>query len=245
MVLIVGIIGALDKEIALLCEKLEKAETYCRASLTFHRGVLQGQEVVVVKCGVGKVNAALCTQLLIDVFKPDAVFCTGVAGALKEDLDVGDVVVSTEVAQHDVDGTNFGHEPGEIPNLGITYFKADEELADIAWKVACKILKGKKAVKGRILSGDQFVCSSERVKYLRDVFDGSCVEMEGGAIGHVCFVNEIPFVVIRSISDRADDEAVVVYEKFAEEAARNSSNIILGVLGVLGNLGRYKKGRVG
>lgn len=230
MVHIVGIIGALDKEVALLCEKLEKTRTVHRASLTFHQGILQGKEVVVVKSGVGKVNAALCAQLLIDYFRPNAIFCTGVAGALREELDVGDVVISTDVAQHDVDGTVFGHEPGEIPNLGVKFFKADENLVEIAWEVACRTLKGKKAVKGRILSGDQFICSAERVKYLRDVFDGSCVEMEGGAIGHVCYVNDVPFVVIRSISDRADDKAVVVYEKFAEEAARNSSNIILGVL---------------
>ncbi|MDN5331603.1 MAG: adenosylhomocysteine nucleosidase [Tepidanaerobacteraceae bacterium] len=230
MIHIVGIIGALDKEIALLCERLEKTNTVHRASLIFHQGNLEGKEVVVVKSGVGKVNAALCTQLLIDYFQPDAIFCTGVAGALREDLDVGDVVISTDVAQHDVDGTVFGHEPGEIPNLGVKFFKADANLAEIAYQVACQTVKGKKVIRGRILSGDQFICSAEKVRFLKDIFDGSCVEMEGGAIGQVCYVNDVPFVVIRSVSDKADDKAVVVYEEFAEEAARNSSKIILGVL---------------
>ncbi|MCF6095859.1 5'-methylthioadenosine/adenosylhomocysteine nucleosidase [Thermovorax subterraneus] len=230
MIRIIGIIGALDKEVTFLCEKLEKIKTMKKAYLTFHQGILKGKEVVVVKSGVGKVNAALCTQILIDYFKTDSIFCTGVAGALREELDIGDVVISTDVAQHDVDGTVFGHEPGEIPNLGVKFFKADENLVEIAWEVACRTLKGKKAVKGRILTGDQFISSADRVRYLREYFDGSCVEMEGGAIGHVCYVNDVPFVVIRSISDRADDKAVVVYEEFSEVAAKNSSNIILGIL---------------
>ncbi|MCG0274688.1 MAG: 5'-methylthioadenosine/adenosylhomocysteine nucleosidase [Thermosediminibacteraceae bacterium] len=239
MIQIIGIIGALDKELAMFYEKLKDVKTMTRASLTFFSGTLEGKSVVVVKSGVGKVNAALCTQLLIDYFRPSVIFCTGVAGALREDLDVGDVVISTDVVQHDVDGTAFGHELGEIPNLGVKYFQADEKLVEIAYEVARKLIKKKKVVKGRVLSGDQFISSLEKVVFLREYFDGACVEMEGGAIAQVCYINKVPFLIIRSISDKANHKAVMVYDEFATEAARNSSEIVLGVIN---NLKEHKTG---
>ncbi|ADL07773.1 5'-methylthioadenosine/adenosylhomocysteine nucleosidase [Thermosediminibacter oceani] len=227
---IIGIIGAVDREIALFCEELKDKKTITKASLTFFTGTLEGRDAVVVKCGVGKVNAAICTQVMIDYFAPSAIICTGVAGALREDLDIGDIVISRDVVQHDVDGTAFGHELGEIPNLGIKAFTADETLVQIAQEVARKQVKGRRAITGRILSGDQFISSKEKVKFLRSFFDGACVEMEGGAIGQVCYLNKVPFLIIRSISDRADGKAVSVYETFADEAARNSSHIVLGII---------------
>nr|WP_148866992.1 5'-methylthioadenosine/adenosylhomocysteine nucleosidase [Thermosediminibacter litoriperuensis] len=227
---IIGIIGALDREIALFCEKLQDKKTMTKASITFFSGTLKGKDTVVVKSGVGKVNAAVCTQVMIDYFAPSAIICTGVAGALREDLDIGDIVISSDVVQHDVDGTAFGHELGEIPNLGVKVFSADATLAGIAREVARKLVKGRRVLTGRILTGDQFITSEEKVKFLRSFFDGACVEMEGGAIGQVCYLNKVPFLIIRSISDRADGKAVSVYETFADEAARNSSGIVLGII---------------
>jgi adenosylhomocysteine nucleosidase len=234
LIFILGIIGAMDREVTLFIKNLERVSVMTRASMTFYTGVLNGKNVVVVKCGVGKVNAAVCTQILIDNYKPERVICTGVAGALRDNLDIGDTVIASDVVQHDVDATNFGHELGEIPNLGVKYFKSCPELMDMAVKIHARSFKKSKVYVGRILTGDQFVCSKEKTDFLRRTFGGYCVEMEGGSIGQVCYLNDIPFLVIRSISDRSDGKAVSDYTVFADETANKSFYIVSYMVKLLG-----------
>jgi len=224
--IIIGIIGAMDREVKMFIEHLEKVKERQRASMTFYSGSFYGREIVVVKSGVGKVNAACCTQALIDLYEPRAIFCTGVAGALQKDLDFGDTVISKDVVQYDVDASTFGHEPGEIPNLAIKAFKASEELAERALKVHKSLFSDKKAVLGRVLTGDQFVSSRDKARLLAETFEGDCVEMEGAAVGHVCYLNNIPFLVIRSISDKADGEAIKDYKSFVDEVAKKSYKLL-------------------
>jgi adenosylhomocysteine nucleosidase len=231
---IIGIIGAMEREVKFFIENMKGAEMITRASMAFYEGNLHGKRVVVVKSGVGKVNAAACTQILIDFYNPRPIICTGVAGALREDLDFGDVVISKDVVQYDVDATCFGHELGEIPNLGVKYFQASGELIEIAKKVHDNAFQDKKAVIGRVLTGDQFLSSKERAAFLRNTFEGSCVEMEGGAVGQVCYLNNVPFLIIRSISDRADGRAVADYERFVEETAKRSFELVAGIIKIYG-----------
>lgn len=224
----------MDREVALFIKNLEQMSVMTKASMTFYSGVLYGKKVAVVKCGVGKVNAAVCTQILIDNYKPEIVICTGVAGALRDDMNFGDTVVSSDVVQYDVDATSFGHELGEIPNLGIKFFKSCPELIDMAVKIHENSFKESKVFVGRVLTGDQFVCSKQKAGFLRQTFDGFCVEMEGGSIGQVCYLNDTPFLIIRSISDRADGTATGDYTIFADETARKSFHIVAGMVKLLG-----------
>jgi adenosylhomocysteine nucleosidase len=226
----IGIIGAMDKEVKMFIEHLGEVNTRKRASMTFFSGFFHNKQIVVVKSGIGKVNAAACTQALIDFYKPRAVFCTGVAGALQEDLDIGDMVISKDVVQYDVDASAFGHEPGEIPNLGIKAIKASEKLAKITLETHQSIFKNRKAIIGRILTGDQFISSQEKARLLAEQFRGMCVEMEGAAIGHVCYLNLTPFLVIRSISDKANGEAVEDYRIFVDEVAKRSFILLSAVI---------------
>lgn len=230
---IFGIIGAMDREIDLFIEKLEDVQIYSKAHMDFFCGNFQGERLVAVKSGVGKVNAACCTQILIDKYKPKAIFCTGVAGALREDLDFNDTVISRDVVQYDVDASCFGHEPGEIPNLGIKAFKASNELIEIARSAHQQIFKNNRIVIGRILTGDQFISSPEKSHIIRTKFNGDCVEMEGGAIGQVCYLNDIPFLIIRSISDKADGTAVHDYKTFVDESAKKSFKLISSMIKML------------
>lgn len=231
--LIIGIIGAMDREIKLLRDRMSDVKELRHLHLDFYFGEIRQKEVVVVKSGVGKVNAALCTQFLIDKFSPERIICTGVAGGLLDFLKTGDVVVSKDLIQYDVDASVFGHEVGEIPNMGVKVFNADEELVEKTLYTGKKILKDNKIIKGRILTGDKFVNSRELVEYLVNNFDGFCVEMEGAAIAHVCFLNQIPFVVIRSISDKADGSALLDYKKFVEFASKTSAEIVEGLIEII------------
>lgn len=220
----------MDREVNLLIKNIEDLKTTQKASMTFYSGFLSGSEIVVVKSGVGKVNAAACTQALIDTFKPTAILCIGVAGALREELSINDTVVSKDVIQHDVDSSCFGYEVGEISNMGIKSFKGSTKLINIAKKVHKKKFNKEKIFVGTILSGDQFICNKEKVTYLRKTFGGYCVEMEGAAIGHVCYLNDVPFLVIRSISDKADGTAVDDYETFVIQTAKKSYKLVEGIL---------------
>ncbi|MGB9840711.1 5'-methylthioadenosine/adenosylhomocysteine nucleosidase [Thermovenabulum sp.] len=231
--LIIGIIGAMDREIKLLRDRMSDVKELRHLHLDFYFGEIRQKEVVIVKSGVGKVNAALCTQFLIDKFSPERIICTGVAGGLLDFLKTGDVVVSKDLIQYDVDASVFGHEVGEIPNMGVKVFNADEELVEKTLYTGKKILKDNKIIKGRILTGDKFVNSRELVEYLVNNFDGFCVEMEGAAIAHVCFLNQIPFVVIRSISDKADGSALLDYKKFVEFASKTSAEIVEGLIEII------------
>ncbi|MGL5330782.1 MAG: 5'-methylthioadenosine/adenosylhomocysteine nucleosidase [Peptostreptococcaceae bacterium] len=227
---IIGIIGAMDEEVDILVDLMDIEKVVEKASLKFHQGKLEGKNIVLVKCGIGKVNSALCTQILISEFNVDAVVNTGVAGALHHELDVQDIVISTDAIQHDMDATVFGYSKGIIPRMDNSTFEADQRLIDAAYESSIKESKGNKVVKGRIVSGDIFISSKELKDTLVNDFNAHCGEMEGAAIAHVCHLNNTPFVIVRAMSDKADGSADVTYEEFVVEAAHRSKDIVLNML---------------
>ncbi|OON95467.1 MAG: 5'-methylthioadenosine/S-adenosylhomocysteine nucleosidase [Epulopiscium sp. Nele67-Bin005] len=226
----IGIIGAMDEEVIALKRKMEIEETVEKASMTFCSGTLKNKQVVVVKCGIGKVNSAVCTQVLIDHFNVDCIINTGVAGGLHPDINIGDIVISSDTVQHDMDTTAFGDPKGTIPRMDKSFFEADGQLIELA-KEAANTLSGEHEVYvGRVASGDQFVCSIEVKEDIYSTFTAYCAEMEGAAIAHVCYLNQIPFVIIRAISDKADYSAEVNFEDFTELAARNATAMINSII---------------
>jgi adenosylhomocysteine nucleosidase len=226
----IGIIGAMDEEVDILVQLMDVKETIEKASLKFYKGTLEGKDIVLVRCGIGKVNSALCAQILISEFDVNAVVNTGVAGALHSDLDVYDIVISTDAIQYDFDTTVFGHKKGEIPRMESSTFVADERLVKAAFESSLKETTTHKIVKGRVVTGDMFISSKELKDELVNEFDAYCGEMEGAAIAHVCCLNKVPFVIIRAMSDKADGTADVVYEEFVQDAAHNSKDIVLNML---------------
>lgn len=222
-----AILGAMDVETELLLGSLESAEELELQGVLLHRGVLAGHDVVLATCGIGKVNAARVTMALISAGATRLVF-TGVAGALDPVLRPGDVVVSSDCLQHDVDVTALGYAPGEIPGEELAW-AADSRLQELAL-AACADLQDARAYPGRVLSGDIFLADSSRASELRESFGGSCVEMEGAAVAQVCAATDVPFVVIRSISDRADGGASPDFRTFTELAARRSAQVVNGLL---------------
>lgn len=228
--MIIGIIGAMDYETALLKENMQVERQESLSGLTFIVGQLRGKQAIVVTCGIGKVNAAVCTQILLTHFKADHIINTGVAGAIEDCLDVGDLVVSTDLVEHDMDATGFGYQFGQIPGMQEWVFKADPVLVESAYAAAMAEVRNHKTYKGRIVTGDQFVSSAERKQFLQNNFSPFATEMEGGAIAHACFLSGVPFVVIRAMSDKADGSAHVSYEDFSREAAQNSCHIVMHML---------------
>ena len=230
----IAIIGAMPEEVEALVEKMENTETVDRGSRRFVRGTLAGRDVVITVSGVGKVNAASCTQQVIDLFEPEAVINTGVAGGLAEGLSLGDIVISEDAVQHDVDSTVFGYMPGQVPDMEVTAFPADEKLISAAveaGQIAEREASFKGSVtRGRILSGDLFLTDEEKKAQLREVFHGACVEMEGAAIGQVAHVNMVPWVIVRCISDMADNPDVDAYYAFKMEAVRVSVIVVLSMM---------------
>ena len=219
---VIGIIGAMEEEVAALKEKMEIKRVLKKASMEFCEGTLQGKPVVVVRSGIGKVNAGLCTQILADVFEVKKVINTGIAGSLDARIDIGDIVISTEALQHDMDATQFGYPLGQIPRMETLAFPADAEMAKIA-KEACEAVNPEiKVFSGRVVTGDQFIANKEVKDRIKTNFDGLCTEMEGAAIAQAAWLNEIPFVIIRAISDKADDSAEMDYPTFERQAIIHS-----------------------
>lgn len=222
----IGIIGAMEEEIALLQQKAIITDTEQIIGLTFYKGTLHDKKVVFVKSGIGKVNAALCTQILIDRFAVDCVINVGVAGAVYKELSIGDIVISKDAVQHDMDTSVFGDPIGIIPRMEESYFKADKTLIELAQKCSMALMSKAKIFLGRIASGDQFISTPQGKQKIWDTVQGYCAEMEGAAIAHACYLNQIPFVIIRSISDDAEDKAHIAYEQFVKIAAANSSELL-------------------
>ena len=225
----VGIIGAMDSEVELLKSRVEGEQTHELAGLEFVEGTLEGVSVVVVKCGVGKVNAAMCAQALVSVFGCTRVINTGVAGSLDNRIEIGDIVVSTDAVEHDMDVTPLGYAPGEHPDLRLVAFEADLGLR-AAVVEAARGVDGVSVFEGRVCSGDQFIGSAEAKKRIVSAFGGMCCEMEGAAIAHVCHVAGVPFVVVRAISDKADDSGNVDYPTFEKAAAAHCARIVFAAL---------------
>ena len=219
----IGIIGAMEEEIAFLRDKMEVVTTKSVVGLTYDIGRYAGNNIVLVKSGIGKVNAAVCTQAMIDHFGVDYVINTGVAGAIHEDLRIGDILISVDAVQHDMDSSVFGDPIGVIPRMAESCFKADEALVRLAQEAAEKCGLDCRVLTGRIASGDQFISSHEGKERIRRTVKGDCAEMEGAAIAQTCWLNRIPFVVIRAISDDANEEAGMSYDEFCVMAAKRSS----------------------
>lgn len=229
----IGIIGAMEEEVEALRAKLEHPEKMTRASMDFYSGVLEGREAVIVRSGIGKVNAGICTQILADVFHVDAVINTGIAGSLAAQIDIGDIVVSTDTVQHDMDATGFGYDPGVIPRMETSCFEADKVLVEAAVAACREAVPEIKVFTGRIVSGDQFVSDRETKDRIAKVFGGMCTEMEGAAIAQAAWLNGIPFVIIRAISDKADDSATMDYPAFERQAIAHSVALVRNFVGRL------------
>lgn len=226
----IGIIGAMDEEIATYLQHLKKTKTKEYYSFTFYEGTLNNQSVVIVKSGVGKVFAAMITQYLIDTFKVKTILFTGVAGALNKNIQIGDLVIGKDSMYHDFDATALGFQRGKISYTNLRIFPANKELLKSALNT--KLDKNNffsgRIITGRILTGDQFFTQSQRNKhnYFTAELHGDCIEMEGAAVAHVCTINNIPHLIIRTISDQADGKAVQDYNRFKSVVAQNSFAII-------------------
>ncbi|WP_404328105.1 5'-methylthioadenosine/adenosylhomocysteine nucleosidase [Mesobacillus maritimus] len=227
---IVGIIGPMAEEIEILHSHMDVKKTEEIAGMTFYEGTLKGQKIVLVQSGIGKVNATMAAQLLVDHFDVDKLINSGIAGAIHPDVNLGDIVISTDTVQHDMDETAKGYEPGLIPGFKTAYYQADAELISLAEEAANNLPNGTNVFKGRIATGDQFIASAEKSQWILDTFNAYVVEMEGGAVGQVAYLNNIPYVVIRSASDDAGEEAVMKWEDFKQMAVTNSSSIIENML---------------
>ena len=226
----IGIIGAMDVEVEKLKADMKGVSTVVRAGMEFCEGELKGKQAVVVRSGIGKVNAAVCTQILADLFSVDCVINTGIAGSLDARIDIGDIVISTDVAHHDMDAVNFGYPLGQIPQMDVFSFRADEDLARLAGEVCGLVNPEIKVFRGRVVSGDQFIADKEKKEYIVKNFQGLCTEMEGAAIAQTAYLNGLPFIVVRAISDKADDSASMDYPAFEKKAVQQSVNLIEGLL---------------
>ena len=223
---LIGIIGAMEVEVASLKEMMTDVTIRTKASMEFNHGYLNGKEVVVVRSGIGKVNAGMCTQILADLFQVEAVINTGIAGSLNNDINIGDIVLSTDVLHHDMDATGFGYPKGQIPQMKEFSFQADEGLRKIARDVCEEVNPEIQVFEGRIASGDQFVCDQGVKDNIVKEFSAYAVEMEGAAIGQAAALNGIPFLIIRAISDKADNSANMDYPAFEKKAIEHSIRLL-------------------
>ena len=204
----IGIIGAMEEEVSQLIEAMEEKEKVTCAGMDFYCGKLKDKEVVIVQSGIGKVNMALCTQILADRFD----------------------VISKDAVQHDVDATVFGYKVGEIPRMDTSYFEADKDLIELAKKTCDEVNPDIHSYVGRVVSGDQFISDNKKKHYLINEFDGYCAEMEGAAMAQAAHLNQIPFIILRAISDKADQEAAGSYEEFEKAAIKHIVRLVLGIL---------------
>ncbi len=226
----IGIIGAMEEEVTQLKEAMVTEEVVEYASMVFCKGTLEEQDIVVVKSGIGKVNAAVCAQILVDRFGADTLINTGIAGSLDAAINIGDMVISTDSVQHDMDASIFGDPVGQIPRMDTFSFPADEALVKLAVETNKEVNPDIQTFTGRVVSGDQFVSSKEVKDRLVSMFDGKCTEMEGAAIAHVAYLNKVSCVIIRAISDKADNSATMDYPTFERQAIAHSVRLVKGLL---------------
>ncbi|UVK76867.1 MAG: 5'-methylthioadenosine/S-adenosylhomocysteine nucleosidase [Sodalis sp. Fle] len=220
----IGIISAMEQEVALLRDRLTHVAIWQQAGCEIYIGWLHGAEVALVKSGIGKVSAALSTTLLMHYFKPELVINTGSAGALAPSLRVGDIVVSHEVRYHDVDITAFGYELGQMAQCPAS-FTAEQSLIALAEEIIARL--GMHAMHGLVISGDTFINSAQNLAYIRHIFPlAIAVEMEATAIAHICYQFAVPFVVVRAISDVADQGSHLKFKKFLSRTVQNFSRLV-------------------
>lgn len=227
----VAIISAMAEEMQRYLDACTVDQTRARAGLRVHEAVHAGHDLVLVRSGVGKVNAALCTQLLVERYAPDAVVCTGTAGALHDDLDIGDIVVAEDCVQHDLHVEFLDLPRGQVPFTDLRFFSAAPALVHRAQDVS---LTDCTTRTGRVCTGDTFVQDPSARAEIRTALKGDCVEMEGAAVGQACTINDVPFLLVRAISDRADGSSEVDFQAFLHEAADASAQLVLDLLDTLG-----------
>lgn len=226
----IGIIGAMADEVEGLKELMQNAEITRKASMEFYAGILEGKKVVVVQSGIGKINAAVCTQILVDDFQAEVVINTGIAGSLNNDINIGDIVVSTDLVHHDMNAEAFGYKKGQVPQMEQFSFQSDAALRSLAVKACKEVNPDIQVFEGRIASGDQFVADQEVKNFIVNEFGAYAVEMEGAAIAHAATLNHVPFLVIRAISDKADGSAQVDYPTFEKLAIEHSVKLTRRIL---------------
>ena len=221
----IGIIGAMDVEVAELIESMKDIKKETISGITYYEGILQEKNVVVAKCGIGKVHAAVCAQTMILKYSPDAVINTGVAGSLNSNLNIADLVISNKVVQHDFDTSGIGDPVGHISGIDLIEIPCPQNLVEKIENSA-KLIEKTNVFVGTIASGDQFICNMSKKEYIVNNFNALCAEMEGAAIGHVCYLNNVDFCIIRAISDKADGSAHMDFPSFVQIAAKKSTKLI-------------------
>lgn len=222
----IGIIGAMSQEVENLKAEMRDVSICRVAGMDFYRGTLCKKEVVVVRSGIGKVNAAICSQVLADRYHITAIINTGIAGSLRDEINIGDIVLSEDALQHDMDAVGFGYALGQIPQMDHSIFKGDCRMIEIAKECCSRVVPEVGVHVGRILSGDQFVSDKAKKAWLTQTFEGYCTEMEGAAIAQAAYLNNIPFLIIRAISDKADDSARMNYDEFEAKAIEHSVKLV-------------------
>lgn len=224
-----GIIGAMPEEVELLHEAMEDKKEFRRAGLGIYKGVIKGIPVVVTCAGVGKVNAAMCAQILISEYGVTTLINTGVAGGVAPGVHVGDVVISTDAMYHDFDTTALGTPLGQIAYMENSIFPADPKLREMAVRACRGLLPDHSCHEGRVVSGDQFIQGKEKQTWIYETFDACCTEMEGAAIAHVAYCNQVPFLILRTISDGANEDSPMDFETFKGIAIRAGTDILMNL----------------
>ena len=221
----IGIIGAMEIEVAELRELMQDVKQEEISSVIYYEGKIHGKDVIVARCGVGKVHAAVCAQTMILKYSPDVIINTGVAGSLNSKLDIGDLVISDFVVEHDMDTSPLGDPVGLISGINIIKIPSAKNIVRMI-NSAAKTIENTDIFIGTIASGDQFICNVERKNFIVDNFDALCTEMEGAAIGHVCYLNKVDFCIVRAISDKADGSAHMDFPTFVKIAAEKSTRLM-------------------
>ena len=225
-----GIIGAMSEEVANLKAEMEDVLVCSAAGMDFYQGTLHGKEVVIVRSGIGKVNGAICSQILIDQYHVTGIINTGIAGSLRNEINIGDIVLSKDTLQHDMDATGFGYPVGQIPQMDNSVFEGDSRMIEAARECCEEVIPEIGVFVGRVVSGDQFISDKGKKAWLTETFDGYCTEMEGAAIAQTAYLNGIPFLIIRAISDKADDSAIMSYEEFEAKAIEHSVKLVTALV---------------
>ena len=225
-----GIIGAMEEEVAQLKEKMTDLTITTKAGMDFYDGTLLGKAVTVVRSGIGKVNAGCCTQILADLFRVDCVINTGIAGSLDASINIGDIVLCTDAVQHDMDAVAFGYDLGVIPRMPVSFFPADEALRLAAKRICQKVNPEISVHEGRVATGDQFIADKAKKEYIVTNFGAKCTEMEGAAIAQAAYNNALPFLIIRAISDKADDSADMDYPTFEKQSIEHTVKLMLALI---------------
>ena len=232
----IGIIGAMDEEVEKLIAQADITAEETVAGMRFRVGRLGGTDIVIARCGMGKVNAGICAQLLITRFGATHIINTGLAGSLAAELSIGDIIVSTEAVQHDFDVSAIGFKKGEVPFTGLVSFPADKELVSSACRVIAETLPDVNVLAGRICSGDQFISDKAAKERIVADFGGLCCEMEGAAVAQVCTLNNVPFLILRAVSDSADESAGedFNFSLFQSSVAEEFASAVVRLIGVIG-----------